>query len=121
MSSLRLARHVVGAFRRFRLPLGFVTSRLYPDPLLCVAYKEFYSSAVVDAEGCGIGWFAYAGDEVLFATGTRPGRWLRRIAGRTGSVRGGPLARVTISFQVLNYFHAIKVANAGKRFKGLLV
>jgi hypothetical protein len=30
-------------------------------------------------------------------------------------------ARLAISFQVLNYFHPIKVANAGKRFKGLLV
>jgi hypothetical protein len=30
-------------------------------------------------------------------------------------------ARLAISFQLLNYFHAIKVANAGKLFKGLLV
>jgi hypothetical protein len=30
-------------------------------------------------------------------------------------------ARLAISFQLFNYFHAIKVANAGKRFKGLLV
>jgi hypothetical protein len=38
-----------------------------------------------------------------------------------GSHHGQPFARLAISFQVLNYFHAIKVANAGKRFKGLLV
>ena len=32
-----------------------------------------------------------------------------------------PFARLVISLQRLNYFHAIKVANAGERFKGLLV
>jgi hypothetical protein len=41
--------------------------------------------------------------------------------GAYGLHQGQPFARFAISFQLLNYFHAIKVANAGKRFKGLLV
>ena len=35
--------------------------------------------------------------------------------------QGQPFARPAISFQLLSNFHPIKVANAGERFKGLLV
>lgn len=41
--------------------------------------------------------------------------------GAHGLRQGQWFARLAIPFQVLNYFHPIKVANAGKRFKGLLV
>lgn len=57
----------------------------------------------------------------FFRDGFKSGKAAPKDRGAPELHQGQTFARLAISFQLLNYFHAITVANTGKRFKGLLV